>query len=141
LAYGHCYSIYPEPSNAINYEDVMSIKIYHNPRCSKSRNSLALLQETGADPEIIEYLNCPPDAATIIQLARSLGQPVSALLRRGEEEFRQARDLPELDDDDALAAWLSLHPRVIERPIVVSADGDRAVIGRPPENVLELADS
>ena len=119
----------------------MSIKIYHNPRCSKSRNSLALLRESGVEPEIIEYLDCPPDAATIVQLARLLGRPVAGLLRRGEDEFKQAEDLPDIDDDGALAAWLAGHPRVIERPIVVSADGDRAVIGRPPENVLELTTS
>jgi arsenate reductase len=119
----------------------MSIKIYHNPRCSKSRQSLALLRESGIEPEIIEYLDSPPDAATIVRLASLLGQPVAALLRRGEAEFKEAEDLPELEDNDALAAWLTLHPRVIERPIVVSAAGDRAVIGRPPENVLALAAS
>ena len=116
----------------------MSIKIYHNPRCSKSRNSLNLLQEAGEQPDIIEYLRTPPDAATIRRLAALIGIPVAGLLRKGEAEFKQADDLPALDDDDALAAWLADHPKVIERPIVVNADGDRAVIGRPPETVLEL---
>lgn len=116
----------------------MSIKIYHNPRCSKSRNSLALLNDAGVDSEIVEYLNTPPDAATIRRLAGLLGIPVSGLLRRGEAEFKEAGDLPDLDDDVALAAWLEVHPRVIERPIVVNAAGDKAVIGRPPEAVLEL---
>ena len=117
----------------------MSIKIYHNPRCSKSRNSLNLLLEAGAEPDVVEYLRTPPDAATIRRLASLLGVPVAGLLRRGEAEFKEANDLPDLADDAALAGWLADHPRVIERPIVVNADGDRAVIGRPPENVLKLA--
>ena len=116
----------------------MSIKIYHNPRCSKSWNSLNLLRDAGAEPDIVEYLRTPPDAATIQRLAELIGVPVAGLLRRGEAEFKQAHDLPDLDDDAALAAWLAGHPKVIERPIVVNAAGDKAVIGRPPENVLEL---
>jgi arsenate reductase len=119
----------------------MSITIYHNPRCSKSRNSLELLRDAGIRPEVVEYLRTPPDAATIRHLAGLLGLPVAGLLRRGETEFREATDLPDLADDDALARWLEAHPRVIERPIVVSDDGDRAVIGRPPENVLSLVDA
>jgi arsenate reductase len=117
---------------------MMSIQIYHNPRCSKSRNSLNLLREAGVEPDIVEYLRTPPDAATVLRLAGLLGIPVAGLLRRGEAEFKEADDLPDLDDDAALAAWLADHPKVIERPIVVNATGDRAVIGRPPENVLEV---
>ena len=116
----------------------MSITIYHNPRCSKSRNSLALLVEAGVEPTIIEYLNTPPDANTILRLADLLGIPVAGLLRRGESAFKEAEDLPDLDDDAALARWLEAHPIGIERPIVVNDAGDKAVIGRPPENVLEL---
>ena len=116
----------------------MSITIYHNPRCSKSRNSLALLTDAGVEPEIVEYLRTPPDARRIQELAALLGIPVSGLLRRGETEFKEAADLPDLDDDAALAAWLTAHPKVIERPIVVNSAGDAAVIGRPPENVLGL---
>lgn len=116
----------------------MSIVIYHNPRCSKSRNSLALLIQSGTDPEVVEYLRTPPDATTIAQLARLVGVPVSGLLRRGEPEFRQADDLPDLDDDGSLAAWLEKHPSVLERPIIVDDVVQKAVIGRPPENVLEL---
>ena len=116
----------------------MSITIYHNPRCSKSRNSLALLVEAGVEPTIIEYLNTPPDTNTILRLADLLGIPVAGLLRRGESAFKEAEDLPDFDDDAALASWLEAHPIVIERPIVVNDTGDKAVIGRPPENVLEL---
>lgn len=116
----------------------MSIRIYHNPRCSKSRKSLNLLLEAGTEPEVIEYLKTTPDAATIRQLADLIGVPVAGLLRRGEPEFKEATDLPDLTDDEALADWLAGHPRVIERPIVVNAAGDKALIGRPPESILEL---
>ena len=116
----------------------MSITIYHNPRCSKSRKTLELLEQAGVTPTIVEYLKSPPDAATTLRNARLIGVSVAELLRRGENEFRQADDLPDLDDDAALAAWLQQHPKVIERPIVVDEAGNRAVLGRPPENVLEL---
>lgn len=116
----------------------MSITIYHNPRCSKSRKTLELLEQAGVTPTIVEYLKSPPDAATTLRNARLIGVSVAELLRRGESEFRQADDLPDLDDDAALAAWLEQHPKVIERPIVVDEAGNRAVLGRPPENVLEL---
>ena len=116
----------------------MSITIYHNPRCSKSRKTLEILTEAGITPTIVEYLNTPPDPAATLQLAAQLGVPVRDLLRRGEAEFKDASDLPDLNDDAALAAWLELHPRVIERPIVVDESEGRAVIGRPPENVREL---
>jgi arsenate reductase len=115
----------------------MSITIYHNPRCSKSRDTLRILADSGAELEIIEYLKEPPSAATIIGLAGRLGMTVAQLLRRAEPEFKQASDLPGLDDDDALAIWLEIHPKVLQRPIVLSPDG-RAVIGRPPENVFQL---
>jgi len=118
----------------------MSITIYHNPRCSKSRKTLELLQESGITPTIVEYLNTPPDAATTLRHAELIGIPVADLLRRGEAEFKEAADLPDLGDDAALAAWLEDHPKVIERPIVVDDDNNKAVIGRPPENVLGLID-
>lgn len=116
----------------------MSITIYHNPRCSKSRKTLELLLAAGIEPTIIDYLNTPPAAATTLKHASLLGIAVKDLLRRGEPEFKDATDLPDLDDDAALAVWLETHPKVIERPIVVNDAGDQAVIGRPPENVLGL---
>jgi len=116
----------------------MSVKIYHNPRCSKSRKTLEIIRESGIEPEIVPYLENPPDAATILDLAARLGMPVSALLRRGESTFRDAADLPDLDDDAALAAWLARHPIVIERPIVVDTASGKAALGRPPENVAAL---
>ena len=116
----------------------MSITIYHNPRCSKSRKTLELLEQSGITPTIVEYLNTPPDAETTLRHARLIGIRVADLLRRGEEEFKQANDLPDLDDDAALAKVLESHPEVIERAMVVDEANDRAVRGRPPEKVLEL---
>lgn len=116
----------------------MSITIYHNPRCSKSRKTLEILEQAGIRPTIVEYLKSPPDAATTLRNAKLIGVGVAGLLRRSEDEFKQAQDLPDLGDDAALATWLEQHPKVIERPIVVDEGGNRAVIGRPPENVLEL---
>jgi arsenate reductase len=116
----------------------MKLQIYHNPRCSKSRKTLELIEAAGIRPQIVAYLETPPGAARIRELAKLLGIPVSGLLRRGEAEFRDAADLPDLEDDASLATWLSRHPRVIERPIVVDLEGARAVIGRPPENVESL---
>lgn len=116
----------------------MNISIYHNPRCSKSRKTLEIIQNSGIRPRIIEYLKEPPDAATTEHLAAMLGLSVADLLRKSEAEFVGADDTPSLGDDAALAAWIAKHPSVLQRPIVVDNDRNRAVIGRPPENVLEL---
>lgn len=118
----------------------MPVTIYHNPRCSKSRKTLEILENAGVEPTVVSYLEDAPSADEILTLAERLGLPVADLLRRGEAEFRDARDLPELDDDRALAAWLAAHPIVIERPIVVDTATGKAVIGRPPENVEALLD-
>lgn len=116
----------------------MSITIYHNPRCSKSRKTLEIIVESGIEPTIVEYLKTPPEAQTTLRLASFLAIPVASLLRRGEDQFKDATDLPDLDDNEALAAWITAHPKVLERPIVVNEDLDKAVIGRPPEKVLEI---
>ena len=111
---------------------------YHNPRCSKSRQTLELISESGAAHSIVLYRDDSPDADTIVGLAEKLGWSVADLLRRGESEFKEATDLPDLEDNAALAQWLSLHPNVLERPIVVHNASGKAVMGRPPENVLKL---
>ena len=116
----------------------MALTIYHNPRCSKSRQTLEIIRDAGVEPEIIHYLEDTPSPETILALAAGLGLRVADLLRRKENEFRAADDLPDLDDDRALAGWLADHPKVIERPIVVDADSGHAVLGRPPENVSEM---
>lgn len=116
----------------------MTVTIYHNPRCSKSRKTLELIEDAGVEPEIVLYLQDTPAAAEIAALAQSLGKSVADLLRRGESAFKEATDLPDLADNTALAAWVAAHPIVLERPIVVDTATGRAVIGRPPENVTEL---
>lgn len=116
----------------------MSLTIYHNPRCSKSRNTLDILQNAGVSPLVVDYLSTPPSAERIVELAAILGLPVHQLLRRNEDDFKQASDLPALDDDHALAAWITTHPKTLQRPIVVDDANKRAVIGRPPENVTPL---
>jgi arsenate reductase len=119
-------------------EAVMSLRIYHNPRCSKSRKTLEIIKESGVEPGIVLYLEDTPAAAEILDLADKLGKPVADLLRRGESAFKEATDLPDLSNDAALAAWVEAHPIVLERPIVVDTASGKAVIGRPPENVREL---
>jgi len=116
----------------------MSITIYHNPRCSKSRRTLELLESNGISPTIIEYLQSPPDADALRRIASLVGRPLAELLRRGEDVFKDAGDSVPLEDEAALATWIHDHPKVLERPIVVDEGNNRAVVGRPPENVLEL---
>lgn len=111
--------------------------IYHNPRCSKSRNTLALLQEHGVEPEVVLYLETPPDTATLGALLQKLGRTPAELVRRGEAEYKELGLGKDSSDEELLRAMAS-HPKLIERPIVVR--GDRAVLGRPPENVLDLLD-
>lgn len=114
----------------------MTIRIYHNPRCSKSRQTLSLLEQRQLQPEVIEYLKTPPDAATLRKILDMLGIHARELLRSKESEYQElGLDNPALDDDAIIAAMVS-HPKLIERPIVIQ--GNRAVIGRPPERVLEL---
>ena len=117
----------------------MQFTILHNPRCSKSRKTLEILENHGIEPAIIRYLDTPPTADELVSIAERLGRPLAELLRRGEATFKQATDLPDLDDTPALAAWMVANPITIERPIVLRNDG-AARVGRPPESVLELID-
>ncbi len=112
-------------------------QIYHNPRCSKSRTTLALLQEHGIEPEVVLYLETPPDEATLRCLLQRLGKSAKDIVRKGEDEYKTLGLSADTADEDVLVAMLR-HPKLIERPIVVR--GDRAVLGRPPENVLALLD-
>ncbi len=112
------------------------IQIYHNPRCSKSRQTLALLNEQGIDPEVIEYLKETPSAAELKAVLKKLGIPARELLRTKEAEYKEAGlDNPQLSEEQIIAAMLQ-YPKLIERPIVIN--GDKARIGRPPEQVLEI---
>ncbi|MEX2963250.1 arsenate reductase (glutaredoxin) [Microbulbifer sp. TYP-18] len=110
--------------------------IYHNPRCSKSRQTMQLLQDRGIEPNTVLYLETPPSATTLAELLRQLGITARDLLRTGEEEYK-ALQLGEAGLSEAqLIDAMAQHPRLIQRPIVVN--GDKAVVARPPEKVLEL---
>ncbi len=114
----------------------MTLTIYHNPRCSKSRQTLALLRERGFEPDTIEYLKQAPSVAELEHIIRLLGIRPRELLRTGEAEYRElGLDQSGVADQQLLEA-MSKHPRLIQRPIVVH--GDQARIGRPPEIVLEI---
>jgi arsenate reductase len=113
-----------------------TIQIYHNPRCSKSRQTLALIEEKNIQPEIILYLENTPDAATIEEILSKLGISARELLRKGEQAYKDnGLSDKELSDDQLIKAMTEF-PKLIERPIVVK--GAKAVLGRPPENVLSL---
>ena len=112
------------------------VTIYHNPRCSKSRQTLEILRSKGVEPEIMLYLETPLDKPTLVGLLKKLALTAAQLVRRSEQDFKDnnlgASDVTEQQLIDAMLKY----PKLIERPIVVV--GDRAVLGRPPENVLEL---
>jgi len=111
------------------------ITIYHNPRCSKSRQTLALLQERGIVPDIIEYLSSPPSETELDQVLTKLGMEPADLLRKGEDEYKQhfkGRDLSRAE----MISLMVQYPKVIERPIVVN--NGKAAVGRPPESVLDI---
>ena len=112
------------------------VTIYHNPRCSKSRQTLALLEENGIQPKIVLYLETRPGAAEIKSLLRKLGMEARELLRRGEPEYKDNGLGDSSLTEAELIAAMAAHPKLIERPIVVK--GSKAVLGRPPENVLAL---
>lgn len=115
---------------------VMQVTIYHNPRCSKSRQTLALLEEHGITPRIVPYLEEPPDPATLARLLDLLGLEPRGLMRRKEALYKELDlDREELTADDLLEA-MHQHPILMERPVVVTDKG--AALGRPPENVLGI---
>jgi len=117
--------------------DKSSVTIYHNPRCSKSRATLQLLEDNDIQPNIIEYMNEPPDRATLEKIIGMLGLPVRDILRSHEQVFKDAgMDDADLSDDEIYEA-ITQCPTLLERPIVV-VDNRKAALGRPPENVLEI---
>ena len=114
----------------------MRTTIYHNPRCSKSRQTLALLEERGISPRVVDYLKTPPSAAELKAILKKLGLRPRDLMRKGEPRYAEL-GLNDHDlDDDALIALMVANPILIERPIVVS--GGKAALGRPPESVLKI---
>lgn len=114
----------------------MHVVIYHNPRCSKSRQTLQLLKDQGIEPEIIEYLKTPPDRKRLKEILKLLGMNPRDLMRTRESVYREAGlDDDGLSEDQLLSAMIE-HPVLMERPVVL-ANG-KAALGRPPEKVLEI---
>lgn len=111
------------------------MKIYHNPRCKKSRETLSLLQEKNIDPEIVKYLDTPPSEKELKDVLYKLGIPAEKLVRKTEKIYKENYKGKELSETEWIKAMVN-HPKLIQRPIVIK--GEKAVIGRPPENVLEL---
>jgi arsenate reductase len=115
---------------------VTELVFYHNPRCGKSRQALALLEERGVQPRILRYLETPPDAPTLDRILKALGMEPRQLMRRQEAPYKElGLDDPKLSRQALIAAMVQ-HPILIERPILVK--GTKAALGRPPEKVLEI---
>jgi arsenate reductase len=114
----------------------MAVKIYHNPRCSKSRQTLELLKQQDIEPEVVEYLKTPPSKTELKRVLKLLGLSARDLLRKKEPEYKElGLDDPALKEDDIINAMINT-PKLMERPIVVA--NNKAAIGRPPEQVLEI---
>lgn len=111
------------------------MKIYHNPRCSKSRQTLKLIEDANVNVEIIDYLNNPPSEKELADTLKKLGLKAEDILRKGEDVFKQKFKGKALSEKEWIKAMIE-NPKLIERPIVIK--GEKAVIGRPPENVNEL---
>ncbi|MCK8516086.1 arsenate reductase (glutaredoxin) [Methylonatrum kenyense] len=118
---------------------MMQWKIYHNPRCSKSRQALQILRDRGIEPQIIEYLKNPPSATEVLELMGKVPGPTRDLLRTGDTAFRESGIDPDSADTAALAEAVSREPRLLQRPIVVH--GQRAVVARPPEALQSLLEA
>ncbi|MBL4623176.1 MAG: arsenate reductase (glutaredoxin) [Immundisolibacteraceae bacterium] len=114
----------------------MALEIWHNPRCSKSRQTLALVRDQGLEPTVIEYLKTPPNAERLEQVLAMLELTPRQLMRRKEADYKdQGIDDDSLSDDQLIAAMIEF-PKLIERPVVIN--GGQAALGRPPEQVLEI---
>lgn len=111
------------------------MKIWHNNRCSKSRNAIQLLDEKKADYEVFYYLETPPNEKQIKELLSKLGMKAEDLIRKGEKDYKENFKGKELSEKEWISA-MAKYPKLIERPILVK--GDKAVVGRPTENLLEL---
>jgi len=111
------------------------MRIYHNPRCSTSRQTLEIIRKAGVEPEVIEYLNDVPSEKELTELVKMLGISPEELIRKGEDDYKERFKGKELTDAEWISAMVA-YPKLIERPIVVK--NGKAVLGRPPEKVLEL---
>ena len=113
----------------------MSVTIWHNPRCSKSRQTMDILTEKGVEAEVVKYLETTPSVKDITEVLKKLGLGARELMRTKEDEYKEL-NLKDENDEAKLIEAMAAHPKLIERPIVIV--GDKAVLGRPPEKVLEL---
>jgi len=111
-------------------------KIYHNPRCSKSRQTLSLLRENGVEPEVVEYLKTPLQKKELQMISNALGLRPASFVRKNENDYKENGIAEYLDDDEKVFQYIVKYPKIMERPIVVS--NGIGVIGRPPSNVLGL---
>ena len=111
-------------------------KIYHNPRCSKSRQTLSLLRENGIEPEIVEYLKTPLQKKELQMISNAVGLKPASFIRKNENDYKENGIAEYLDDDEKVFQYIVKYPKIMERPIVVS--NGIGVIGRPPSNVLGL---
>jgi arsenate reductase (glutaredoxin) len=114
----------------------MTVTIWHNPRCSKSRQTLALLRDNGVEPDVVEYLKTPPDAATLKAVLKKLGLKPRDLMRKGEAAYKDRSLADPALTDEALIEAMVAEPILIERPVVIK--GGKASLGRPPEAVLDI---
>ncbi|SCY82648.1 MULTISPECIES: arsenate reductase (glutaredoxin) [unclassified Pseudomonas] len=112
------------------------LTLYHNPRCSKSRGALELLEARGLTPTVVRYLETPLDAAQLERLLGKLGITARQLLRTGEDEYKDLNLADESLSQAQLIAAIAAHPKLMERPILEA--GEKAVVGRPPEKILEI---
>ena len=114
----------------------MQVKIYHNPKCSKSRQTLEIIQENGFEPIILEYLQSPPNHQELDSILQGLGMDPRDLMRKGESEYTEYNLADELLSRDELIDAIVKYPKLLERPVVLV--GNQVVIGRPPESVLTI---
>ena len=113
----------------------MCITIYHNTRWGKSRNTLQLLRDNGHEPNVIEYLKTPPNVKELNNICKKLNKRPKDIIRKGEKEYKLLK-IDKNDRDNGLINAMVKHPKLIERPIVISCE--KGIIGRPPENLLKL---
>ena len=111
-------------------------KIYHNPRCSKSRQTLSLLRENGIEPEVVEYLKTPLQKKELQMISNAVGLKPASFVRKNENDYKENGIAEYLDDDEKVFQYIEKYPKIMERPFVVS--NGVGVIGRPPSNVLGL---
>ena len=111
-------------------------KIYHNPRCSKSRQTLSLLRENGIEPQVVEYLKTPLQKKELQMISNAVGLKPASFVRKNENDYKENGIAEYLDDDEKVFQYIEKYPKIMERPIVVS--NGKGIIGRPPSNVLGL---